>query len=83
MKLLKIAPQYVNVQHPLSIVLDYGILELNVRAAMVGYLFRHWNVDCNENANLRGYEVQIHVHNRQTIYDAENLSMAPGCQANE
>ncbi|KGJ90757.1 WYL domain-containing protein [Thalassotalea sp. ND16A] len=71
-----------NVQHPTAIELDYGmnsgVLELNVRAAMAGYLLRRWNVDCTEQATLVGGEYQLWLRNRQTLYGAENLAIAPG-----
>ncbi len=71
-----------NVQHPTAIELDYGmenkVLELNVRAALAGYLLRRWNVDCTEEATLSGGEYQLWLRNRQTLYGAENLAIAPG-----
>lgn len=70
------------VEHPTAIALDYamtdGVLELNVRAALAGYLLRRWNVDCTENASLKGGEYQLWLSNRQTLYGAENLAIAPG-----
>ena len=70
------------VEHPTAIALDYamadGVLELNVRAALAGYLLRRWNVDCTENASLKGSEYQLWLSNRQTLYGAENLAIAPG-----
>ncbi|AWB68262.1 WYL domain-containing protein [Saccharobesus litoralis] len=71
-----------NVQHPTAIEMDYGmtdgVLELNVRAALAGYLLRRWNVDCTESASLRGAEYQLWLRNQQTLYGAENLAIAPG-----
>ena len=71
-----------NVQHPTAIAMDYGmnngVLELNVRAALAGYLLRRWNVDCTEDAELSGGEYQLWLRNRQTLYGAENLAIAPG-----
>jgi len=71
-----------NVQHPTAIAMDYGmnngVLELNVRAALAGYLLRRWNVDCTEDADLSGGEYQLWLRNRQTLYGAENLTIAPG-----
>jgi len=79
---LQIVPHPNNVQHPTAIELDFGmdkgILELNVRAAMAGYLLRRWNVDCTEQASLAGAEYQLYLRNRQTLYGAENLAIAPG-----
>lgn len=71
-----------NVQYPTAIAMDYGmdngILELNVRAALAGYLLRRWNVDCTQEATLCGGEYQLWLRNRQTLYGAENLAIAPG-----
>jgi hypothetical protein len=71
-----------NVKYPTAIELDYGmenkVLELNVRAALAGYLLRRWNVDCTEEASLKSGEYQLWLRNRQTLYGAENLAIAPG-----
>jgi len=71
-----------NIKYPTAIELDYGmdngILELNVRAALAGYLLRRWNVDCTEDASLESGEYQLWLKNRQTLYGAENLAIAPG-----
>ncbi|GGW75513.1 WYL domain-containing protein [Alteromonas halophila] len=79
---LRLVPHPENIKHPTAIELDYsmndGMLELNVRAAMAGYLLRRWNVDCTANASLRGAEYQLWLKNRQTLYGAENLTIAPG-----
>lgn len=79
---LQIVPHPHNVKYPTAIELDFGmergILELNVRAAMAGYLLRRWNVDCTEEASLTGGEYQLWLRNRQTLYGAENLTIAPG-----
>jgi len=79
---LQIVPHPNNVKHPTAIELDFGmdggLLELNVRAAMAGYLLRRWNVDCTEEASLTGGEYQLWLRNRQTLYGAENLAIAPG-----
>jgi hypothetical protein len=81
---LHIVPHPVNVQYPQAIELDYGMdggmLQLTVRAALVGYLLRRWNVDCTENSSLKGGEYQLWLSNRQTLYGAENLAIAPGYQ---
>ncbi len=79
---LDLVPHPNNVNHPTAIELDYGmengLITLNVRAAMAGYLLRRWNVDCTENASLVGGEYQLWLRNRQTLYGAENLAIAPG-----
>jgi hypothetical protein len=83
---LQIIPHPKNVEHPTAIKLDFGMengmLEVNVRAAMAGYLLRRWNVDCSENGSLSGSEYQLCLQNIQTLYGADNLSIAPGYQNN-
>lgn len=79
---LQIIPHPNNVKHPTAIKLDFGMekgmLEVNVRAAMAGYLLRRWNVDCSESGSLSGPEYQLYLQNNQTLYGAENLAIAPG-----
>lgn len=79
---LHLVPHPINVKYPQAIELDYGMdkgmLQLTVRAALVGYLLRRWNVDCTENSSLTGGEYQLWLRNRQTLYGAENLAIAPG-----
>lgn len=79
---IQLIPHPKNIQHPTAIELDYamenGVLEIDVRAAMAGYLLRRWNVDCTENASLKGGEYQLWLRNFQTLYGAENLAIAPG-----
>jgi hypothetical protein len=81
---LQIIPHPKNVKYPTAIKLDFGMdkgmLEVNVRAAMAGYLLRRWNVDCSEEGSLSGAEYQLYLQNSQTLYGAENLAIAPGYQ---
>ncbi len=81
---LQIIPHPHNISFPTAIELDFamedGVLEINVRAAMAGYLLRRWNVDCTLDANLAGGEYQLYLRNRQTLYGADNLAIAPGYQ---
>jgi hypothetical protein len=83
---LHIVPHPTNVQYPQAIELDYGmekgLLQITVRAALVGYLLRRWSVDCTEDASLTGGEYQLWLRNRQTLYGAENLAIAPGYSTN-
>ncbi|AWB57842.1 WYL domain-containing protein [Colwellia sp. Arc7-D] len=82
---LELVPHPKNIKHPTAIELDYGmenkVLGLNVRAALAGYLLRRWNVDCTSEASLKGGEYQLWLRNRQTLYGAENLAIAPGYKA--
>lgn len=69
-------------KYPKAIELDYamenGQLKLEVRAALLGYLLRQWNVDCTAEACLDSNEYQLWLQNKQSVCDAENLSIAPG-----
>ena len=84
---LHLVPHPTNVEFPQAIELDYGmdkgLLQITVRAALVGYLLRRWNVDCTKNGTLKGGEYQLWLRNRQTLYGAENLTIAPGYSAEE
>jgi len=79
---LHIEPHPNNVKFPTAIAMDYGmenkVLKLEIRAALVGYLLRRWNVDCTENASLSGGEYQLWLRNANSIFGAENLTIAPG-----
>lgn len=69
-------------QYPETIEYEYGMqngmLKVNVRAAVAGYVLRRWNVDCSENHALTGAEYHLWLKNRQTLYGVENLVIAPG-----
>ncbi|RUO31560.1 WYL domain-containing protein [Aliidiomarina sedimenti] len=79
---LQFEPHPNNIKYPAAIELDYGMQngmsEVNVRAAMVGYLLRRWNVDCTENAELTGPEFQLWLRNRHSLMNTSNLAIAPG-----
>lgn len=79
---LHLVPHPNNIKHPTAISLDYGmdndVLKIEIRAAMAGYLLRRWNVDCTDDASLKGNEYQLWLSNIQTLYGAENLEVAPG-----
>ena len=69
-------------QYPKTIEYEYGMqngmLKVNVRAAVAGYVLRRWNVDCSENHGLTGAEYHLWLKNRQALYGVENLVIAPG-----
>lgn len=77
-------------RHPETIEMDYamqdGVLKVNVRAAVAGYVLRRWNVDCTEDHSLRGTgnnsqkgaEYHLWLRNRQALYGVQNLVLAPG-----
>ena len=78
---LEIVP-HPKLKHPKTIETDYamenGVLKVNVRAAVAGYVLRRWNVDCSENHKLDGPENHLWLKNRQALYGVENLVIAPG-----
>jgi hypothetical protein len=55
-----------------------GMLKVQIRAAVAGYVLRRWNVDCSEHHHLTGVENHLWLQNRQTLYGVENLVIAPG-----
>lgn len=79
---LQLVPHPKNVIHPTAIELDYGMkdrmLVTEVRAAMVGYLLRRWNVDCTLDASLEGKEYQLWLQNSFQLSGIETLEIAPG-----
>lgn len=79
---LELVPHPSNINHSAAIEMDFGlkngVLSINVRAAMAGYLLRRWNVDCSESASLSGPEYQLYLRNTQTLYGVDNLALAPG-----
>jgi len=79
---LEIVPHPKNIKYPTAIELDYameeGVLKLEVRAAMAGYLLRRWNVDCTKHASLRTGEYQLWLRNQQSLANTDNLAIAPG-----
>jgi len=69
-------------KHPETIEHEYGmqngVLKVQVRAAVAGYVLRRWNIDCSENHELNGAEYHLWLKNHQTLYGVENLIIAPG-----
>ncbi|MEW8418876.1 MAG: WYL domain-containing protein [Candidatus Thiodiazotropha endolucinida] len=85
---LKIVP-HPKLKHPETIEAEYamnnGSLNLNVRAALAGYLLRKWNVDCSKEHDLEGPEYHLWLKNTPTLYGVDNLAIAPGyeCENNQ
>ncbi len=82
---LELVPHPHNIQHPHAIEMDYGmnegVLWVNTKAALAGYVLRRWNVDCTKRATMRGAEYQLHLRNSEALAGAENLTIAPGFDA--
>ncbi|WP_338352889.1 helix-turn-helix transcriptional regulator [Thalassolituus oleivorans] len=72
-------------KYPETIEFEYGMrdgmLKVNVRAAVAGYVLRRWNVDCSDRHALTGAEYHLWLKNRQTLYGVENLIIAPGYES--
>ena len=81
---LELVPHPNNIKHTQAIELDYGmkdaVLNLDVRAAVAGYLLRIWNVDCSADASQSSPEHQLWLRNTQTLYGVSNLHLASGYQ---
>ena len=58
--------------------MEKGVLECKLRAALVSYVLRLWNVDCSADASLEGKQYHLWLRNRETLYDVENAKMTPG-----
>lgn len=79
---LDLVPHPANIQHPDTIEAEYGmqngVLRTKIRAALVGYFLRRWNIDCTADHSLKGKEYQLWLKNSQALYGVENLILAPG-----
>lgn len=71
-----------SVIHSEAIELDFGmvggVLRLEVREALLGYLMRQWNVDCSADASLKGGEHHLWLKNVKVIGKLQSLKIAPG-----
>ncbi len=82
---LEIVP-HPSLKHPQTIALDYAMeggkknphLQINIRAAIAGYLLRLWNIDCSAEHSLKGDEYHLWLKNYPALYGVENLVIAPG-----
>jgi hypothetical protein len=70
-------------KYPKAIELDYamdnGQIKLEVRAALLGYLLRQWNVDCTEQGTLNCNIYQLHLSNKSQL-NLKDIEIAPGYQ---
>ena len=71
-----------SVSHPKAIELDFGmvggVLHLEVREALLGYLMRQWNVDCTHDAKLIGSEYHLWLSNVKKIGNLASMKISPG-----
>ncbi len=63
--------------HPSSIALDFGMgaggsLQVTLRAAVAGYVLRHWQVDCSPDARLSGREFRLWLANTTELQGVDN-----------
>ncbi|APD85395.1 WYL domain-containing protein [Alteromonas sp. Mex14] len=76
-----------SVNHPKAVELDFGmnegILNLEVREALLGYLMRQWNVDCSRKATLVGSEHHLWLSNIDELGELSCLTIAPGYKESE
>lgn len=67
---------------PSSIERDFGMtdgrLQVSVRAAVVGYVLRQWQVDCSPDGRLRGPEFRLRLSDLAQLDGVENAVLAPG-----
>lgn len=79
---LELVPHPANMRNPDTIEAEYGMTDgmrvVRLRAALVGYMLRRWNVDCTPDHSLRGGENYLWLKNRQALYGVTNLVLAPG-----
>lgn len=84
---MELVPHPANVQHPDTVEAEYGMengrLQIQVRAAMAGYMLRRWNVDCTADHSLKGGEYHLWLRNRLALYGVSNLILAPGYDASQ
>ncbi len=82
---LKLVP-HPSHKHPNAIALDFNmplehnqpVRRLTIRAARVGYLLRHWNVDCSTDHHLPAHEYHLWLSNHSILDTCANASLAPG-----
>lgn len=58
-----------------------GVLRLKVRAAMAGYILRHWHVDCSENHELTDEAFRLWLRDPLVLYGVSTAELAPGYKA--
>ncbi len=86
---LEIVP-HPSIKNKSTIELDFdmtnGMLKMDVRAAVAGYVLLRWNVDCSKDHHLNGKLKdgptkdihQLWLKNLESLYGVDNLFLAPG-----
>lgn len=68
--------------HPESITRDYGMiggcLRMRLRAAVVGYVLRQWQVDCSTDRTFADLTFRLKLADTDCLKGVENSALAPG-----
>ena len=57
-----------------------GVLKLQVRAAIAGYVLQQWKVDCSSNHSLDPTQYRLWLRDPLALYGVLNAVLAPGYQ---
>lgn len=70
------------IMHKAAIEADYlmknGQIQVKCRAAIAGYMLRHWGVDCSAANTLNPEEYRLALHNTDSLTGVESADLAPG-----
>ena len=55
-----------------------GVLAVDMRAPMVGYVLRRWAVDCTPKHGLDPKQHHLYLKNPQTLYSVERAALVAG-----
>jgi hypothetical protein len=58
--------------------MEDGVVNVQVRAAIAGYLLRQWSVDCSIDHHLSGEEHRLWLKNHPILYGIDSARLAPG-----
>lgn len=74
------------ITHPEAVELDYamsnGSINIELRAAVTGYVLRLWNIDCSPDHSLTGEQYHLALKNPETLYGVDNAKLSPGFISN-
>ena len=72
------------VKWPKAVEADYamkdGVLRMKTRAALTGYILRHWSIDATPDHSLDPTSHHLWLRNTPTLYGVESAALAPGLQ---
>jgi hypothetical protein len=76
-----------NITHPKAIEADFqmrnGVITLDLRAPLVGYVLRRWSVDCTTKHLMDPKTHHLWLRNPQTLYGVESAVIAPGYKSDD